>query len=257
MSTRTTIAAPASTRAKRVDEKTAPRSPLPSSSRRQQLVDLLREEIIVGRLAPGDQLKQDVLCRDFAVSPAPVREALRQLESEGLVQHFPNRGMFVTDMTADELVGVLLPVRLAIESYAVVKAVPKLRSERLADLESIVESMKNCALSGDLRTINELDVRFHELTVEASGSAQALQLWRAVQPRIRALIYQLAPRHRELDEIVAEHQLLLETIRTGSVAVLRRVLDDHVVGTALRLLESDAPTSGSHRSSSSATVPVR
>jgi DNA-binding GntR family transcriptional regulator len=72
---------------------------LPVASRRQQVVDLLREDIVTGRLAPGAQLKQDLIAEEFDVSGGPVREALRELESEGLVRHVPNRGVFVSEVT--------------------------------------------------------------------------------------------------------------------------------------------------------------
>lgn len=65
---------------------------LPVSSRSQQVTDRLRSAIISGRIAPGQRLKQDWLSGQFNVSQAPVREAIRQLESEGLVRHVPNRG---------------------------------------------------------------------------------------------------------------------------------------------------------------------
>jgi GntR family transcriptional regulator of gluconate operon len=209
---------------------------LPPASRRQQVVDLLRDEIIKGELQPGEQLKQDVLCAEFAVSPAPVREALRQLESEGLVTHHPNHGVFVAEITSEDLLGLLLPVRLAIESHAVPKAAAELGPAGLGELEAIIAAMRTVAANGNLAQLNELDVRFHDLTVQMSGSAQALQLWRSVQPRIRAQIYRLAPRHADLAEIVLEHSQLLDAIRVGDPDSLRELLEEHIIGSARQLL---------------------
>jgi DNA-binding GntR family transcriptional regulator len=218
---------------------------LPPVSRSQQVADLLREDIITGRLKPGEQLKQDALCREFDLSPAPVREALRQLESEGLVQHQPNRGVFVADITEDDLLGLLLPVRLTIEQHAVLRAVERMSSGELLRLEQTVEAMRSCAERGDLARVNELDVRFHELTIEFSGSSQALQLWRSVQPRIRAQIYRLAVRHEHIRDIVAEHEQLLDAIRSGNRHVLATLLEDHVIASARTLLNvtDDEPSS--------------
>lgn len=221
-----------------------PHRVLPATSRRQQVAELLRDEIITGRLRPGEQLKQEVLCAEFAVSPAPVREALRQLESEGLVTHHPNHGVFVAEITPDDLLGLLLPVRLAIESHAVPRAAARLGQADLEALEAVVDSMRGGAAEGDLALLNELDVRFHELTVQASGSAQALQLWRSVQPRIRAQIYRLAPRHSDPEEIVLEHSQLLEVIRANDPARLRQLLEEHVIGSARQLLGTEAPAPG-------------
>ncbi|HEY5832701.1 GntR family transcriptional regulator [Streptomyces sp.] len=211
---------------------------LAPASRRQQVVDLLRDEIITGRVAAGEQLKQDHLCAALGVSPGPVREALRQLESEGLVEHFPNRGVFVTQVRTDEFINLLLPVRLAIETYAVPLAAERMTPERLDQLEGLVLTMERHADEGDLRAINEADVRFHELTVEACGSTHSLQLWHSVLPRIRAQIFRLAPRHRDLHEIAREHRDLLEALTHASPDDLRAAIEHHIVGTATELLRS-------------------
>jgi DNA-binding GntR family transcriptional regulator len=216
------------------------RRALPPASRRQQVVDLLRDEIITGELQPGQQLKQDVLSAEFDVSGAPVREALRQLESEGLVVHRPNHGVFVAEITAEDMLGVLLPVRLAIESHAVPKAAAQLGPAGLGELEAIIGTMQAAAASGDLALVNELDVQFHDLTVQMSGSAQALQLWRSIEPRIRAQFYQLAPRHANMEEIVLEHSQLLDAIRAGDPGPLRQVLEEHIVGSAMEQLSVSA-----------------
>jgi GntR family transcriptional regulator of gluconate operon len=215
---------------------------LPAPSRRQQVLDVLREEVVTGLRKPGEQLKQDVIASEFGVSPGPVREALRHLESEGLVEHVPNYGVYVADINPGELMQLLLPVRLAIETYAVPVAADKLRASRLDELERLVERMDEGVRTGDLALINDLDVRFHEITVEAAGSLHALQLWRSVQPRIRALIYRLAPRHEELAEIPQEHRMLLDALRSQDELALRKALEEHIIGSAAELL--DAPAAG-------------
>lgn len=216
------------------------RRQLPDSSRRRQVLNVLREQVITGERKPGEQLKQDVIASEFGVSPGPVREALRHLESEGLVHLVPNYGVYVADLTAGELTRLLLPVRLAIEAYAVPLALERLRTDRLAELERVIERMDEGVRSSDLALINDLDVHFHEITVEAAGSLHALQLWRSVQPRIRALIYRLAPRHQELKEIPQEHRLLLAAIRAGDEDSVRTALEEHIIGSAAQLLDASS-----------------
>ncbi len=228
----------ASGRAVRAARHSSTRRVLPTAaSRGKQLVELLRDEIIAGQIGVGEQLKQDVLCREFDLSPAPVREALRELESEGLVTHIPNRGVFVAEITTDDVFELLLPVRLMIERHALTKPIKRFTSEDFAELDAIVGAMDASAKKGELAVINELDIRFHEITVQASGSAQALQLWRSVQPRIRAQIYWMAPRHRRLEEIAVEHEELLAAIRSGSQRQLSRLIKEHIIGTNRVLLD--------------------
>jgi DNA-binding GntR family transcriptional regulator len=209
---------------------------LPTSSRRQQVVDLLRDAIVTGSLRAGEQLKQDWLSSDFGVSPGPIREALRQLESEGLVEHYPNKGVFVTNVSTEEFLGVLLPVRTAIETFGVPRAVARMDKAAFDDLEAIVVEMERQAEAGELQLINELDVRFHKATMEASGSAHALQLWHTVLPRIKAQIYRLSPRHQDLREIAQEHRRLLDAMKEGDLGALRLAIEHHIIGTAEELL---------------------
>lgn len=213
----------------------APANPgLIAPSRRHQIADWLREQIIRGLLAPGAQLKQDVLAAQLHTSPGPVREALRQLESEGLVHHFPNRGAFVTSVSADELLGVLLPVRLAIESFAIEKV--STNAETLAELARLVDMMTVAAKNDDREELNELDVLFHETIVRSTHSDHAMQLWASVQPRIRMQIHRLARRHTSAFAIPEEHRVLLESIMNDTPELRQKALDDHIVASARHLL---------------------
>ena len=178
---------------------------------------------------PGDQLKQDDLRAELGVSPTPIREALRQLESEGLVTHYPNRGAFVASVSPQELFGVLLPVRLTLERYAVSQVLPEQRAELLRRLEHQVRAMEAGAAAGNKGSIYEADVSFHELLVVASGAPHTIQLWRAVQPRVRVVLYQLGSGHSSLSEIPAEHRELLEALKQGDEAHLDELLERHII----------------------------
>jgi DNA-binding GntR family transcriptional regulator len=206
-------------------------------SRSEHVADVVRAAILSGALVSGDQLKQDELRAELGVSPTPIREGLRQLESEGLVTHYPNRGVFVSSVSPKELFGVLLPVRLTLERYAVMQALPDLGDEMFQQLEQLVEDMQQSAARDDRGTVYEADMAFHELIVVRSGAPHTIQLWRAVQPRIRVVLYQLGPRHRSLAEIPAEHLELLEALRRGDADEIGLALESHIVGDPRRLID--------------------
>jgi DNA-binding GntR family transcriptional regulator len=211
------------------------------ASGRTLITASLREGIVSGAIAAGEQLKQDELSAYFGVSPGPIREALRQLESEGLVTHYPNRGAFVTDVSAEEVVAVLLPVRFLLEKYAF-QIVQERMDERLAvRLQQEVDTMQHGADTKDVAIINEADARFHELVVESSGAYQTIQLWHSVLPRIRLQFYRLTPWHHHLDEVPAEHRDLLRALRSSDREHLAEVLEDHIIGTSSSLLNRAAP----------------
>ncbi|MQA02392.1 MAG: FCD domain-containing protein [Streptosporangiales bacterium] len=220
--------------------------PLPtvsSLSRPQQAARLLRDAIVTGRLVPGEQLKQDQLCAELGLSPGPIREALRQLESEGLVTHRPNRGVFVAHVPTEEWVDVLLPVRLLLESHAFTKAAHVLTADQLAELERLVDEMVDAAENADFTRINEADMTFHETVMRASGQEHTMQLWHAVSPRIRVQFYRLAPWHHRATKIAEEHKELLDALRTKDADTIHRTLEEHIIVASKELLAEEANAS--------------
>lgn len=204
-------------------------------SRREQVLIAVREAIVSGELPPGEQLKQDGLAEQLGVSAGVVREVLRQLESEGLVRHEVNRGAFVADVRRDELLELLLPVRVQLENYSALRALPNLARDGFAGLEARIAEMTAAAAAGDIAALNEADVAYHRTIVDGADSIQARQLWASILPRIRAELGRLAPRHADLDEIVAEHRLLLEVLRRGDPGEIHEALDEHILGVAKAL----------------------
>lgn len=214
---------------------------LQPASRREQIAIALREAIVSGAIAAGQQLKQDELSAHFNVSPAPVREALRQLESEGLVEHYPNRGVFVTDVPVEEALEVLLPVRLLVENYALSRTAVRLDANLVTQMEAQIAAMRRGADEGDVKLINDADVRFHELAVEASDAHHTIQLWHSVESRIRLQFSRLTPWHANLQYVADEHTELLSALQKGDAAELESVLKQHIVGTSARLMEHEQP----------------
>ncbi|HET7388246.1 MAG TPA: GntR family transcriptional regulator [Nocardioidaceae bacterium] len=210
------------------------------SSSRKLIVMALREAIVSGEIGAGQQLKQDELAATFRVSPAPVREALWQLASEGLVRHHPNRGAFVTELPTDEAIGVLLPVRLLLEDHALRRVARNLGEQLVRDLERQILVMQQGADRGDVATINEADVRFHELAMEASGAYHAIQLWHSVLPRIRRQLYVLTPRHADLQYVPEEHRVLLCALQAGDPENLSATLREHIITASSTLMAGAA-----------------
>ena len=102
--------------------------------RGQHVIELLRTAIISGRFEPGDRLIESALSTEFGTSRGPVREALRQLENEGLVMSFPYRGAVVLGVSDEEVQEVLIPIRLTLERYSFVRALPTMTEDDFAEL---------------------------------------------------------------------------------------------------------------------------
>jgi DNA-binding GntR family transcriptional regulator len=195
---------------------------------RQRATDALRGAIIGGRLQPGDRLKEAELSEQLGISRAPVREALRQLEHEGLVASLPYRATEVLGISQEEIAEVLVPIRLTLETFAFRRALPLLSAENLAALGELVRTMRQAGANGDLDALAEADVRFHELVIERSGQRHCLQIWRSIQPRVRAYFRRDAPIHSRLEEIADEHEELLVVLQRRDEAQLLETLRGHI-----------------------------
>ena len=201
---------------------------LERASLRRRASDVLRAAIVDGRLRPGDRLKEVELAEQLGVSRAPIREALRQLEHEGLVATLPYRATEVLGVSQEEIDEVLVPIRLTIESFAFRKAMPLLTGGDFAGLAGIVEGMRASGARGDVDALAAHDVRFHELVIERSGQPHCLQIWRSIEPRVRAYFRRDAPAHPRPDELADEHQELLDALAGGDETRLLETLTRHI-----------------------------
>ena len=203
-------------------------SPVDRGSRGDRVAAALRQAIVEGPYRPGDRLVEVDLAAQLGTSRGPVREALRQLEQEGLVINYPYRGTLVADVSQEEIEEVRVPTRVIIERFAFKRAMPLLTDEDIEALTALVDQMRTAGRSGDADRLADADIRFHELVITRSGQTHCLQLWRTIQPRVRAYFRRDAPGHVTPDAVADQHQRLLEALVAGSVQALLEAVDDHI-----------------------------
>jgi DNA-binding GntR family transcriptional regulator len=202
----------------------APQKGLP---RAQQIAEALRSAIIAGRYEPGERLVETALSTELGTSRGPVREALRQLENEGLVMSLPYRGAVVLGVSDDEVQSVLIPIRLTVERYSFARALDLMTEADFAEMAKQVWLMEQAAKSGDLEKAVEADLRFHDIVISTSGQTHTLQIWRSIWPRIRAYFYRYG-RGRSLEVMADEHRQLLEAMQTRDPKIVLDLLERHI-----------------------------
>ncbi|WP_165975849.1 GntR family transcriptional regulator [Actinomadura rubrisoli] len=190
----------------------------------------LRELIVAGEYPPGERLTETAVGETLAVSRTPVREALRRLESDGLV-HGVGRGMVVTVLTPDRL-GHAYAVRAALETLTAELAADRQRTGRIApialsDLERDARRLEDVTAAGDLDQAIELNRRFHRGIAELACNPIALEildrLWDQIIVSTRA---SLAPPERP-ETVASEHQDLLRAIVQGDRTLAGQIAGDH------------------------------
>ncbi|MFM7347645.1 MAG: GntR family transcriptional regulator [Tagaea sp.] len=191
------------------------------------IVDRLRGAILGGEYAAGTQLRQDALAASFGVSRIPVREALFQLEAEGLVQIEPHKGAVVTALSMAEIDDVF-DLRALLEPRLLENSVPRLTDAQFAALDAIQAAFDGIVDSGDVSSAGALNAEFHMALYAAADLPRTNAVVLALlQTSDRYTRLQLAST-RGLAKAGREHRELLALCRKRDVAATRRLLIAHI-----------------------------
>lgn len=176
----------------------------------------LREAILLGHLRPGDKLDQNEIAETLGVSRSPVRDALRTLSAEGLVEVYPHRGAVVAELSADELEEIFL-IRRILEGIAARLAVQSLNADQIVELRQILDEIDR---TNDLDSWLELNRRFHHTLYQAAGRPRLLSMVENLRnttvPYVRQFI--ATSKHKETSQ--ASHRRILKACedRNGTLA---------------------------------------
>jgi DNA-binding GntR family transcriptional regulator len=197
-------------------------------------VDRLRREILRGLFAPGERIVEEQATRRLGISRAPLREALRLLAQQGLVEHLPRRGVRVARLS-DQDVDELFEMREVLEQYAARRALPRPR-QALAGLRTELAAMDAAAHSGDGPAQADAHRRFHTQFVSLAGRRQLLLTYEPVLLKLQLHMATNLRREAELADPldgVRRHAVLLRAVESGDLDVALHALADHGARTYL------------------------
>ncbi|MCG7210985.1 MULTISPECIES: GntR family transcriptional regulator [Streptomyces] len=195
----------------------------PLGAVRERVLATLRQDIIEGRLAPGDRLVERELAERFGVSRVPVREAIRALVAEGFVLFESARRTVVRRLTPTD-VKELFELREALEVYAAGLAAARATPEALAELRELLDQAASATRSDDAETITDVNTRFHDRILALAGNSLLIAVMEPVDGRLRWL----TRRNEEWPQLLTEHRELYEAIASGDPDRARALALDHV-----------------------------
>lgn len=194
-----------------------------------QVYEQLRSDIISASRDPGEKLVELEIAAQMGTSQGPVREALQRLERDGLVERQARSATYVTSISMDEMYE-LFSVRSVIEGYAIRRATLKISPEQCDYLENLVTEMAEAGQRGDMITLADIDMRFHQTIVECSGSAGLLRVWVTLSSQIQRFVVQSHPRHyADLVEIGTRHQSIVTALRERDAEKAAQAVQDHIM----------------------------
>lgn len=200
---------------------------------RQEVLEALRSAILNDDFKVGARILEADVAGQMGVSRAPVREAIRQLEQEGLVEFNPHRGAVVLGLPEAEI-DAIYEMRAVIESRAMARVAATITPEQDQELSEIIDQMKEPLAAGDLDRVAELDWQFHGRIIDLSEFTLLRRTWTSLDGLVRLRSYQALSRKGAASDYftrtaIASHVALLEALRTGDPDVAAQAGAAHVL----------------------------
>jgi DNA-binding GntR family transcriptional regulator len=200
---------------------------------RQEVLTALRTAILANEISAGSRLLEADVAEQMGVSRAPVREAIRHLEQEGLVEIFPHRGAVVVGLPEAEI-DAIYELRAVIEGRATAASVGVIGEPELARLEALIDEMRGAIKSREVEAIAEFDLQFHGLIVEWSGLTLLRHIWSSLDGLVRVRSYQALDRPGStaryfLKNAAGSHTVLVDAIRAGDPDAAAALARQHVL----------------------------
>lgn len=194
--------------------------------------DGVRKAILDGALEPGAQLRQDELAERYGTSRIPVREALRQLEAEGLVTIHPNRGAVVSTLSLDDVLE-MLEIRIALECRALRLAIPNMVD---VDFEAAADILKSYDAEPRPQKWGEMNWQFHKALYAPSNRRKLTAMIEANYGHVGRFIRVQVSLAAGKERPQREHYAMLDACRRGDIEGAARILEEHIVHTQKSLV---------------------
>jgi DNA-binding GntR family transcriptional regulator len=220
------------------DSTLPPRAGVSRPSLRKVVSNRLRQAILKGELSDGDRLNETDIAQWLGVSRGLVREAIRELESSGLVENIPYRGTFVTGLTPERVME-LYSLRAVLEEYAIDLAIDRITDQDIRDLSMLVDEMRAFAMRGEGTELVELDMEFHRRVCSLSNHHLLIDTLKRLSGQIQSfilaskVIYSLFP---TLDAVVETHEPILSALRERDHQKARQAVRDHICEVGERMV---------------------
>lgn len=212
------------------------------------IADRLRDGIIDGAFAPGDQINEAQVAAQLQVSRGPVREALHRLVQEGLLLARPNRGVFVQELTVRDIAEIYAS-REVIECAAA-EIISGLSEEQRhatsARLDAIVDRMQGALASDDWKSLGRIDLEFHTVLVRDAGNSRLVRAYATLATEALICLAHSPVAYPKPDRVIPSHREIADQLREGDMEALHRTLQHHLSLSQIQSLDDDDKTALRH-----------
>ena len=203
----------------------------------------LRSLLVEGKIAPGSKLNERELAESLNVSRTPIREAIRRLAADGLVELIANRGAIAIQLTLEDVIHTF-DVIAELEAFSGELAANNISDATLSELEALQYEMMASYARRDLSSYYQLNLRIHHLINQAANNPVLSRLFTQVNARIEALRFRSNQDGVKWEKAVEEHQEMLDALKARDGKRMRRIMMQHVHhkrDVVVQLLKSEMP----------------
>ena len=193
---------------------------------RDEVRERLMEDILSGKLQPGERIVETRVAKELGLSQTPVREALRDLELLGFVVTSAFRGATVRRVSPEDWAEIY-PIRAALEGVAARAAATRISDGDVHRLRGLIEVMRSASQRGDKHATIEADIEFHAHIVELSGNRVLKQLWQSLRLATTTFLT-VSVTHRPLQELAERHTVVLEALVSRDGAAAEAAMRSHI-----------------------------
>ena len=199
---------------------------------RDVVFQTLRRAILMGELEPGERLMELALTEKLGVSRTPVREAIRMLEKEGLVEMIPRKGAAVSRITEKDLQDVL-EVRCALEELAVGLACERMTEDDIEKLEECTEGFSKKMSKTDVTELAEADVKFHDIIFLSTGNGGLIQMLNNLREQMYRCRVEYLKDGSSAEQLLREHNEIIACLKEKNADAAKAAIREHIYGQVL------------------------
>ena len=193
---------------------------------------ILRDKILNEEYTKGQKLNEVTLAKALEISRTPIREALKQLELEGLVQSIPNKGVYVIGFSPRDI-DDMFEIRLALEGLAIQLAIERMDNEHLKVIKEVYTTMEFYTQIDDAKKVSELNIQFHNSIYQATQSKYFAQLLKDINYYVSVTSRHSILRPQRLDTAIVEHKAILDAIISKDKTLAKKMIKRHIRATQM------------------------
>ena len=179
---------------------------------REKILETIRDAILKGSLKPGERVSEPELAERFGISRTPIREAFRQLESEGYLKVIPRKGAVVASLSERDI-EEFYAIKIILEGFAAKMAAEKLSMKDIEKLESINQRLAQIAKDGDVKNFFRVHNEFHEVFIKAAGNERLYEMINQLVMKFKRLRLASLSVHGRMEISVEEHRNMIQAFK--------------------------------------------